>query len=90
MEPCQSFYEQALDTIKENNLTESITVLNKGVDNSVCEFDTNSGGETETLFSVVDFMCLIEKLKEENSDIVLKIDCEGSNANTFLAPLAQK
>ena len=77
LEPCQSFYEQALDTIKKNNLTESITVLNKGVGNSIRELDANRGGETETLFPVGDFMCLIEKLKEENSDIVLKIDCEG-------------
>lgn len=86
LEPCQSFYEQALKTIKKNNLAESIIVLNKGVGNSIREFDTNRGGETETLFSVVDFMCLIEKLKEENSDIVLKIDCEGCEYELYRDP----
>ena len=86
LEPCQSFYEQALKTIKKNNLTESIIVYNKGVGDSIREFDSNMGGETEALIPVGNFMGLIEKLKEENSDIVLKIDCEGCEYELYHDP----
>ena len=86
LEPCRSFYEQALETVKKNKVTESVVVLNKGVGDSIREFDTNKGGDSDTLFPVNDFFALIEGLKAENSDIALKIDCEGCEYELYRDP----
>ena len=86
LEPCRSFYEQALETLKKNKATESVAIFNKGVGDSIREFDTNKGGETETLLLVDDFFEIIQGLKEENTDIVLKIDCEGCEYELYRDP----
>lgn len=87
LEPFQLFYQQALANVHKNCLSGEIEVLNAGIGDAIHEFEMNQGGNAYgTLLCMNDLRLWLLQNKTENSDLVLKIDCEGCEYELYKDP----